>query len=132
MGFLERFIRVQPEPQAGQPAPPPAPAHEPGPEQASEPEHAGEPVRGREEADPREPEKIHVARTLVKSGPELAELVASDPRMRSDGCEVQLAEKGFGTRVAISAPAGGSLGREELEALLDELAEPQKRPFSNS
>ena len=75
-------------------------------------------------------EEIRVSRTLVKSEPELAELVSSDPRLSGEEIDVNLAEKGFGTRVEISAPAGGDLGLQELEKLLDELAEPQKRPFS--
>ena len=42
---------------------------------------------------------IEASRTLMKSEPELAELV--EP---VEGVEVTMAEKGFGTRVAISAP----------------------------
>ena len=43
-----------------------------------------------------------------------------------------LTEKGFGTRVAIVADAGSGLEEADLERLLDQLAEPQKRPFSNA
>ena len=41
---------------------------------------------------------IEVSRTLMKSQPELAELVES-----VEGVEVTMAEKGFGTRVALRA-----------------------------
>jgi hypothetical protein len=81
------------------------------------------------EQPPPEPE-VRVSRTLVKSEPELAELVASDDRLHTDRIRVELAEKGFGTRVAISAPTSSGLGEADLERLLDELAEPQRRPFS--
>ncbi|HET6569903.1 MAG TPA: hypothetical protein VFG58_00230 [Solirubrobacterales bacterium] len=68
---------------------------------------------------------IEVSRTLMKSEPELAELVAE-----VEGVEVTMAEKGFGTRVEIRAVDGAGLGRADLERLLDRLAEPQKQPFS--
>jgi hypothetical protein len=67
---------------------------------------------------------IEVSRTLMKSEPELAELVAS-----VEGVEVTMAEKGFGTRVRLRAAERSGLGEAELEALLDQLAEPQRRPF---
>jgi hypothetical protein len=68
---------------------------------------------------------IEVSRTLMKSEPELVELVAE-----LDGVEVTMAEKGFGTRVEIRAEAGDGLVEADLERLLDRLAEPQKQPFS--
>lgn len=61
----------------------------------------------------------------MKSEPELAELVES-----VEGVEVTMAEKGFGTRVQLRAAAGSGLGEADLEAVLDRLAEPQRRPFS--
>lgn len=61
----------------------------------------------------------------MKSEPELAELIAT-----VDGLEVTMAEKGFGTRVQIRAEEGGGLVAADLEAVLDRLAEPQRRPFS--
>jgi hypothetical protein len=67
---------------------------------------------------------IEVARTLMKSEPELAELIAE-----VEGVEVTMAEKGFGTRVALRATDGSGLLAEDLEAVLDRLAEPQRRPF---
>jgi hypothetical protein len=73
---------------------------------------------------------IEVERTLVKSQPELRELVAADPLLSSDAVSVEMAEKGFGTRVTISADNGSGLAEAELERLLDSLAEPQKRPFT--
>jgi hypothetical protein len=67
---------------------------------------------------------IEVARTLMKSEPELAGLIDE-----VEGLEVRMAEKGFGTRVQIRAAAETGLGEADLEALLDRLAEPQRRPF---
>jgi hypothetical protein len=67
---------------------------------------------------------IEVARTLMKSEPELAELIAT-----VEGVEVTMAEKGFGTRVALRADEASGLGEADLEAVLDQLAEPQRRPF---
>jgi hypothetical protein len=68
---------------------------------------------------------IEVARTLMKSEPELAELIAS-----VEGVEVRMAEKGFGTRVAVRAGEDSGLVEADLELILDRLAEPQKQPFS--
>ncbi len=61
----------------------------------------------------------------MKSEPELAALVEA-----VEGVEVTMAEKGFGTRVAIRADEGSGLEQADLEAVLDRLAEPQRRPFS--
>lgn len=61
----------------------------------------------------------------MKSEPELAALVTA-----VEGVEVTMAGKGFGTRVAIRADEGSGLERADLEAVLDRLAEPQRRPFS--
>ena len=60
----------------------------------------------------------------MKSEPELAELIAT-----VEGVEVTMAEKGFGTRVAIRAADHSGLAEADLEAVLDRLAEPQRRPF---
>jgi hypothetical protein len=68
---------------------------------------------------------IEVSRTLMKSEPELAELIEA-----VEGLEVRMAEKGFGTRVAIRAAEDSGLVEADLEAVLDRLAEPQRRPFS--
>ena len=70
---------------------------------------------------------IEVARTLMKSEPELAELVAS-----VEGVEVTMAEKGFGTRVELRAEEASGLAESDLERILDGLAEPQKQPFGNA
>jgi hypothetical protein len=72
--------------------------------------------------------EIKATRTLVKSEPELWELIGERPQLRT--VEVNLAEKGFGTQVEISAPADSGLRQADLERILDELSEPQKRPFS--
>lgn len=61
----------------------------------------------------------------MKSEPELAELVES-----VEGLEVTMAEKGFGTRVELRAAEDSGLAATDLEAVLDRLAEPQRRPFS--
>jgi hypothetical protein len=68
---------------------------------------------------------IEVSRTLMKSEPELVELIEG-----VEDFEVTMAEKGFGTRVEIRAPEGSGFAEADLEAVLDRLAEPQRRPFS--
>ena len=70
---------------------------------------------------------IEVARTLMKSEPELAELVAA-----VDGVDVTMAEKGFGTRVEVRASEESGLEIADLERLLDDLAQPQKQPFGSA
>jgi hypothetical protein len=67
---------------------------------------------------------IEVSRTLMKSEPELAELIAT-----VEGVEVTMAEKGFGTRVQLRAGEESGFAEADLEAVLDHLAEPQRRPF---
>jgi len=69
---------------------------------------------------------IEVSRTLMKSEPELADLVAE-----LSGVEVTMAEKGFGTRVEVRAAADSGLSQADLERLLDDLAQPQKQPFGS-
>ena len=73
---------------------------------------------------------IEVSRTLVKSEPELAELLAAQEHLRE--LEVTMAEKGFGTRVALRAGEDSGLAEADLERLLDHLAEPQKQPFGRA
>jgi hypothetical protein len=68
---------------------------------------------------------IEASRTLMKSEPELAELIGT-----VEGVEVTMAEKGFGTRVGLRAAESTGLEEADLEAFLDRLAEPQRRPFS--
>jgi hypothetical protein len=63
----------------------------------------------------------------MKSEPELTELVEE-----LEGVEVTMAEKGFGTRVAIRAAPDSGLGEVDLERLLDVLAQPQKQPFGSA
>jgi hypothetical protein len=70
---------------------------------------------------------IEVSRTLMKSEPELAELVAD-----VEGVEVTMAEKGFGTRVVLRVDDDSGLAETDLESLLDRLAEPQKQPFGGA
>jgi hypothetical protein len=106
------------------------------------------------------------SRTLVKSPPELWQLIDQPDRMQGlmsallgratevkvkerkpesmlrwqaagDGeqawIEVELAEKGWGTRVEVSAESPSEPTKLEgwLEAVLEELATPQKRPFES-
>jgi hypothetical protein len=70
---------------------------------------------------------IEVSRTLMKSEPELADLVAE-----IEGVEVAMAEKGFGTRVAVQAKPGSGLVEADLERILDDLAEPRRQPFAGA
>jgi hypothetical protein len=70
---------------------------------------------------------IEASRTLMKSEPELAELLEE-----FDGVEVTMAEKGFGTRVQVRAEEETGLEVADLEAFLDRLAQPQRRPFSSA
>jgi hypothetical protein len=62
----------------------------------------------------------------MKSEPELVELLDA-----VEGVEVTMAEKGFGTRVQVRADEGTGLEVADLEAFIDRLAEPQRRPFSS-
>lgn len=80
---------------------------------------------------PETSEPIRVSRTLVKSKPELAQMIKDEPRLRAEGVQVSLIEKGFGTQVAIAAHPHSDLQAEEMESILEQLAEPQKRPFSS-
>lgn len=70
---------------------------------------------------------IEASRTLMKSEPELAELIAE-----LEGFEVSMSEKGLGTRVEVRAAEGAGLEEADLERVLDGLAEPQKQPFGNA
>ncbi len=70
---------------------------------------------------------IEVSRTLMKSEPELTELVRT-----VEGVEVTMAEKGFGTRVQVRADERSGLAEADLERFLDQLAEPQKQPFGSA
>jgi hypothetical protein len=102
-----------------------------------------------------------IERTLVKSPPELWELV-DDPELMarwsaelfggadvhvlerepesrlawsSNGSarvELALAEKGWGTNVEIRVEGATGDAADALEELLDELASPQKRPFTRT
>jgi hypothetical protein len=82
-------------------------------------------VGGRTAGWPKPGQMVEAARTLMKSEPELAELTGE-----VEGVEVTMAEKGFGTRVQLRAAEGTGLEQADLEAVLDRLAEPQRRPFS--
>lgn len=70
---------------------------------------------------------IEATRTLMKSEPELADLIAE-----VEGIEVTMAEKGFGTRVEVRAEESTGLREADLERFLDRLAEPQKQPFGSA
>jgi hypothetical protein len=68
---------------------------------------------------------IEAARTLMKSEPELVDLLAG-----VEGVVVTMAEKGFGTRVELRADERSGIEAADLERFLDRLAEPQKQPFA--
>ena len=70
---------------------------------------------------------VEASRTVMKSEPELAELVAG-----VEGVEVTMAEKGFGTRVELRASDGSGLAEADLERILDGLAEPSRQPFAGA
>jgi hypothetical protein len=70
---------------------------------------------------------IQASRTVMKSLPELAELVEE-----VEGVEVTMAEKGFGTRVEVRAAEDSGLCAADLERVLDDLAEPSKQPFGSA
>lgn len=71
---------------------------------------------------------IEASRTLMKSEPELEELLRA-----VEGVEVTMAEKGFGTRVEIRADEEETgLRVDDLERFLDRLAEPRKQPFGTA
>jgi hypothetical protein len=70
---------------------------------------------------------LEASRTLVKSEPELVELIDA-----VEGVEVTMAEKGFGTRVEVRADEASGLVEADLERILDRLAEPQKQPFDSA
>jgi len=70
---------------------------------------------------------IEVSRTLMKSEPELADLVEE-----LEGVEVTMAQKGFGTRVEVRAGGDSGLEQADLERILDRLAEPQRQPFGSA
>ena len=80
------------------------------------------------------------SRTLVKSPPELWELIDQPECMQglmsslvghAAEIEVEISEKGWGTNVQVTAENGGGATKLEgwLEAVMDELATPSKRPF---
>jgi hypothetical protein len=46
--------------------------------------------------------------------------------------ELSLLEKGFGTKVSITATCEAPVPGDTLESLLDELGSPQRRPFTRS
>lgn len=70
---------------------------------------------------------IQASRTVMKSLPELAELVEE-----VEGVEVTMAEKGFGTRVEVRAAGDSGLCVADLERVIDGLAEPSKQPFGSA
>jgi len=70
---------------------------------------------------------IEVSRTLMKSEPELVELLDA-----VEGVEVTMAEKGFGTRVRIRADESTGLEEADLKRFLDQLATPSKQPFGSA
>lgn len=78
------------------------------------------------------PGEIEVSRTLVLSEPELAEVVACHPDLTGDTVAVELAGKGFGTKITLTAAPASGVTEETLRSYLDDLAEQRRRPFSNT
>jgi hypothetical protein len=72
----------------------------------------------------------------LRDGDGAVEVTAREPgrllAWRCDGVKVKvkLEEKGFGTKVSIAAKAADHLWQDALEDVLEDLAEPQRRPFS--
>jgi uncharacterized protein YndB with AHSA1/START domain len=106
--------------------------------------------------------EITATRTVMKSPPELWELVDDELQLRhwsgrlckGDGpcevlerdpgrllvwrvdstwsavAEIELTEKGFGTKVDVTVESEEPLAQAIIDEFLDDLAEPQRRPFS--
>ena len=72
-------------------------------------------------------ELVPVLETVRSAGERLAWRAVWDGP--SAAVELRLAEKGFGTKVAITAACGREVPGDMLESLLDELGSPQRRPF---
>lgn len=117
-------------------APAPAPSHHPAPELASadRPAPAGQAPQAPEPAPADVPApaegEITVSRTLVKSHPELSEMIASDGRFDDGRLTVSMVERGFGTMVTLSAAPDAGITETELTEALAQLSEPQRRPFN--
>lgn len=75
-------------------------------------------------------ETIPVTVTLREAGERIA--WRSDGPQPTTAIELTFVEKGFGTKVAISAAGGVEPTGDILEALLDELGSPQRRPFART
>jgi hypothetical protein len=75
-------------------------------------------------------DQIAVMETARRPGERLG--WRSAPGESHAAVELELAEKGFGTRVAIRATCARDLSGDVLESLLDELGSPQRRPFARA
>lgn len=73
---------------------------------------------------------VAVAVTLREAGERIA-WRSTDPGPVA-AIELNFAEKGFGTKVEISAAAEREPSGSILESLLDELGSPQRRPFARA
>jgi hypothetical protein len=76
------------------------------------------------------PDPVAVTVTLREAGERLA--WRSSAPAQAAAIELTLAEKGFGTKVTISAAGERDPSGDILEALLDELGSPQRRPFARA
>ena len=56
----------------------------------------------------------------------------SAPGQPQAAVALELAEKGFGTKVTITASCARPVPGDMLESLLDELGSPQRRPFARA
>lgn len=77
-----------------------------------------------------EPRPVPVAVTLRETGERIA-WRSSEPGAAA-AVELSLAEKGFGTKVAISVSTEREPAADILDTLLDELGSPQRRPFART
>jgi hypothetical protein len=75
-------------------------------------------------------EQAEVAVTLRETGERIA-WRSTRPGLAA-AIELSFDEKGFGTRVEISAACEREVGADVLESLLDELGSPQRRPFARA
>jgi hypothetical protein len=73
---------------------------------------------------------VPVLETTRRPGERLA--WRSAPGQPHAAVELELAEKGFGTRVAITTTCERHVPGDMLESLLDELGSPQRRPFARA
>jgi hypothetical protein len=73
---------------------------------------------------------VPVMETMRRHGERLS--WRSAPGTPHAAVELELAEKGFGTRVVITTTSEREVPGDMVESLLDELGSPQRRPFARA